>query len=66
MCRTQITVGGPPPGMVVLSAVRSKVAYAMANKPTNSISPWPLVQFLPPVNALASLDCRWTTSYKME
>lgn len=36
------------PEQMVLSWIRKKAEQAMGSKPLSSVSPWPLLRFLPP------------------
>ena len=54
--RAQFTVGGSTAGLVVLRALRKQAEQAIGIKPISSTPLWPLLQFLPPGPALASLS----------
>lgn len=53
--RAQITMADAGPGHMALSHIRKKTEQVVGRKVVNRIPPWPLLQFLPPIPALAAL-----------
>ena len=45
---TELTAAGVTPGQMVLDGAQRQAEQAMGSKPVSIISPWPLLQFLPP------------------
>lgn len=53
--KAELTVCIAPHGLVLLDCIKMQDEQAMRRKPGHSITPWSLLQFLPPSSCLESL-----------